>query len=149
MRLAMSERKSVTSATAERYLEAGKKEKGRILDEFTLLTRYNRSYAGYVLRQFGEQKGSRPRKVIKRKKVYDEEVLTVLRDVWKIMDYICGKRLQPVLGETVKRLEHFGEMRLDNETRKKLRTISPATIDRLLADERKKHQLKGRARTRP
>ena len=40
-------------------------------------------------------------------------------------------------------------MRLDNETRKKLRTISPATIDRLLADERKKHQLKGRARTRP
>jgi len=31
----------VTKATAERYVGAGKKEKGRILDEFALLTKYN------------------------------------------------------------------------------------------------------------
>ena len=39
----MKERKAVTKATAERYVGAGKKEKGRILDEFVVLTRYNRS----------------------------------------------------------------------------------------------------------
>lgn len=149
MRLAMKERKAVTKATAERYDGAGKKEKGRILDEFGLLTKYNRSYAGYVLRHFSERKVSRVREVINKRKVYDEAVLMVLRDVWKIMDYICGKRLQPVLGETVRRLEQFGEMRLDDETREKLGSISAATIDRLLAGERKKHQLKGRSRTRP
>lgn len=145
----MKERDAVTKATGERYVGAGKKEKGRILDEFTLLTGYNRSYARYVLRHFSKRKVLRPREAVKRKKVYDEAVHTVLDKVWKIMDYICGKRLQPVLGETVRRLEHFGEIRVDEETRGKLGTISAATIDRLLAGERKKHQLKGRARTRP
>jgi hypothetical protein len=146
----MKERKAVTKATAERYVGAGKKEKGRILDEFVVLTRYNRSYARHVLRHFGESRRRlRPREPISRKRVYDEAVLTVLREVWKIMDYICGKRLQPVLWETVERLEKFCEITLDDETREKLRSISAATIDRLLGEERKKHQLKGRARTRP
>jgi hypothetical protein len=146
----MKERKAVTKATAERYVGAGKKEKGRILDEFVVLTRYNRSYARYVLRHFGESgKRLRPRESIKRKKVYDEAVLAVLREVWEILDYICGKRLQPVLAETIRALEQFGEMKLSDETREKLGLISAATIDRLLATERKKYQLRGRARTRP
>jgi hypothetical protein len=146
----MKERKAVTKATAERYVGAGKKEKGRILDEFVVLTRYNRSYARYVLRHFGESgKRLRPRESIKRKKVYDEAVLVILREVWEIMDYICGKRLQSVLAETIRALEQFGEMKLSDETREKLGLISAATIDRLLAAERKKYQLKGRARTRP
>ena len=137
----MNERKAVTKATAERYARAGKKEKGRILDEFTLLTGYNQSYARYVLRHFGERKVLRPCEAVKRKKVYDEAVQAVLEKVWKIMDYICGKRLQPVLGETIQRLEHFGEIRVDDEMRGKLERISATTIDGLLAGERKKHQL--------
>jgi len=146
----MKDRQAVTKATAERYVGAGKKEKGRILDEFAVLTRYNRSYARHVLRHFGESgKRLRPREPIKRKKVYDETVVAVLREVWKILDYICGKRLQPVLVETIRALEQFGEMKLSDETREKLGLISAATIDRLLATERKKYQLKGRARTRP
>jgi hypothetical protein len=74
----MKERKAVAKATAERYLGAGKKEKGRILDEFTLLTGYNRSYARHVLRESVEGRG--PRESVKRKKVYDESVLAVLPD---------------------------------------------------------------------
>lgn len=143
MRLAMKERKAVTKATAERYVGAGKKEKGRILDEFVVLTRYNRSYARHVLRRGESGKRLRPRESIKRKKVYDEAVLVVLREVWEIMDYICGKRLQSVLAETIRALEQFGEMKLSDETREKLGLISAATIDRLLAAERKKYQLRG------
>ena len=89
------------------------------------------------------------RKRAARKKQYDEKVLIVLVKVWKILDYICGKRLAPVLGEVVERLESFGEIGCDKETREKLGRISAATIDRLLAGERKKHQLRGRSRTRP
>jgi hypothetical protein len=37
----------------------------------------------------------------------------------------------------------------DLEVREKLRRISAATIDRLLASERRRYQLKGRSRTRP
>lgn len=152
----MSERKSVTEVTAGRYRRSGKKEKGRILDEFTQVTGYNRSYARSLLRWSGKRvyAGSNryigragPRKA--RKKQYDGRVLVALVKVWKIMDYICGKRLAPVLGEVIGRLEHFGEISLDGETREKLGRISAATIDRQLAGERKKNQLRGRSGTRP
>jgi hypothetical protein len=55
LRLAMRERKAVTAATAQRYRRASKKEKGKILDEFTQLTGYNRSCARSVLRSDGEE----------------------------------------------------------------------------------------------
>ena len=47
-------------------------------------------------------------------------MLIVLVKVWKILDYICGKRLAPVLGEAVERLESFGEIGCDDETQEKL-----------------------------
>lgn len=156
MRLTMGERRSVTEVTAGRYRRLGKKGKGRILDEFVQVTGYNRTYARYVLRCSGRKiyAGARvyvgragPRAA--RKKEYDGRVLTVLKEVWKIFDYICGKRLAPVMGEMVERLEHFGEIEADAETLEKLGRISAATIDRLLAAERKKYQLRGRSGTRP
>jgi len=152
----MAERKAVTEVTGERYRRAGKKEKGLILDEFTALTRYDRSYARYLLRGAGKKAGSgrkksgggrRPGRA--RKRQYDEQVQAVLIKVWKILDYICGKRLAPVLGETLYRLERFGEIACNDETREKLQRISAATIDRMLGAERKKYELKGRSGTRP
>ena len=46
-------------------------------------------------------------------------------------------------------MEKYGEIKLTREVKEKLFTISPATIDRLLADIRKKQQIKGRSTTRP
>lgn len=51
--------------------------------------------------------------------------------------------------EIVPVLEIWKELTIDKETREKLLKISAATIDRLLAPERKKFQLKGRSRTKP
>jgi hypothetical protein len=47
------------------------------------------------------------------------------------------------------RLERFREVRISEEVRQKLLKISPAAIDRLLAKERKRHQIKGRGNTKP
>lgn len=155
----MVERNAVIAATAERYQRSSKVEKGRILDEFVALVGYNRTYAGWVLGHWGKKVylnghvfvagEARVKRRAERRREYDEQVVEVLRRVWEIEDYICGKRLCPILGEMVERLEHFGEIACDRETREKLSRISAATIDRLLAAERKKHQLKGRSRTRP
>ena len=41
----MSERKAVVKAWSTRYKQAGKKEKGVILNELVALTGYNRWYA--------------------------------------------------------------------------------------------------------
>lgn len=64
------------------------------------------------------------------------------------MDDICGKRLQPALPELLTALERHNELRCDRLTKEKLLRISAATIDRLLRPERRKYELRGRARTK-
>lgn len=151
----MEERRAVVRATARRYQRGAKKEKQKILDEFVELTGYNRCYARRVLRHHGRQapgqrKGfSGKRRRSRRCRQYDEKVLVALRRIWLILDFICGKRLVAIMPEVLRRLEYFGELKVDARTREKLRRISAATIDRLLAAERRKHQLRGRARTKP
>ena len=156
----MKERKRIAEATAGRYRKAGKKEKGAILDEFVELTEFTRSYAGLVLRNQGRVvqvnrklwvRGDVGKKLPRpgRGPTYDEQTVKVLVQVWRIMDYICGKRLAPVLGEMVERLLRHNELRCDAATSKKLARMSAATIDRLLRPERQKYQLKGRRHTRP
>ena len=65
------------------------------------------------------------------------------------MIYICSKRLAPYLSEIIPVLERYEEIKLDFKVREKLFKISAATIDRLLADVRKRHRTKGRSTTRP
>jgi hypothetical protein len=159
MRLTVKERKKATAIVAPRYQKARKKDKRLILDEFTELTGYGRRYASYVLRSQGRkvwvntttriQGDVRKCKTRKKPSVYDNEVLEALRKVWDIMDYICGKRLAPVLKETVISLERCREIQISDTVREKLFKISPATIDRLLAKDRKKQQIKGRSNTKP
>src|SRR5947209_5025720 len=160
MRLTMKERKRIAEATAGRYRQAGKKEKGAILNEFVELTGFARSYAALVLRNQGRvvqlNRKLRVRGDVRKKlprpgrgRSYDEQTVKVLVQVWRIMDYICSKRLAPVLGEMVERLLRHNELRCDAATSKKVVRMSAATIDRLLRPERQKYQLKGRSHTRP
>ncbi len=163
MGLSMKEKKAVSKQVAHRYQKAGKKEKKRILDEFVHISGYTRWYGSYVLRNLGRKvviKGKGGRRVVlvgtvrkkasrNREHTYDEKVLKVLKKVWYLCDCICGKRLAPYLREIVPKLEACGELKTDAETREKVLKISAATIDRALADERKKTQLKGRSRTKP
>lgn len=55
MGLKMSEKKAVTGEVAKRYQRSPKKQKGRILDEFTALMGYNRSYASHILSNWGRK----------------------------------------------------------------------------------------------
>lgn len=155
----MKARQEVTKASAGQYRGARKKEKGKILDQFIATTGYSRWYARLVLRHEGrrlqtdkqtivvvERKSSAKRKRARR---YDEKVQTALVRLWRIMDYICGKRLQPSLPELITVLERHNEFRCERETRAKLLRISAASIDRLLKPERRKYELRGRSGTKP
>jgi hypothetical protein len=153
MRLTMKERKAVTAVMVARYRRLSKKQKGRLLDELVALTGYNRWYAVGLLGGDGRSSGgrlaraaARPRQ---RRRLYDGTVLTALRRIWVIMDCICGKRLAAVLPETIAVLERHGELRLDAATRQKLGAISAASIDRLLAAERRRLNVRGRSGTKP
>ena len=120
------------------------------LNEFIQLTGYNRCYACQILNVkkvlgYLNIAGKRIKYIAgkkikrKKKKIYDQDVLAALKEIWKISDYICSssKRLAPFLSEIIPVLEKWGEIKLDAEVREKLFKISPATIDRLLAREMK------------
>lgn len=159
MGLTMGERNTVTKEIAARHRRATKKQKGIILDEFTALTGYNRSYASYLLNSHGKEVRVNSGVVIKadvrkkanrqRQKFYDEKVKRVLRQIWEMMGCICGKRLAPIIKELIAKLKEFKELAIDIKTEQKFLTISPATIDRLLKEYRKMHELKGRSHTKP
>jgi len=46
----MKLRKEISKAVVKRYKKSSKKEKGKILDEFTKITGYNRSYGGFAIK---------------------------------------------------------------------------------------------------
>jgi len=156
----MRQKKAVTRELRDRYQRASKKEKTMMLNEFIQLTGYNRCYACQVLNVkkvlgYLNIAGKRIRYIAgkkikrKKKKIYDQDVLAALKKIWKISDYICSKRLAPYLSEVIPVLERWGEIKLSSKVREKLFKISAATIDRLLADTRKKYRIKGRSTTRP
>jgi hypothetical protein len=158
--LTMRQKKAVTRELRDRYRKSSKKEKTIMLDEFIRLTRYNRSYAARALRLkevlgYMHIGGKRvrlvrdKRKIKRKKKIYDQDVLVALKEIWKIGDYICSKRLAPYLKEIIPVLEKWREIKLSSKVREKLLKISAATIDRLLTDTRKRFRIKGRSTTRP
>jgi len=158
--LTMRQKMAVTGELRDRYQKSKKREKITILNEFTKLTGYNRSYASQILNQskllgYVHVAGKTikyirdHKKRRKKKRYYDHDVLIALKKLWEGADYICSKRLAPYLEEYITVLERCGEIKLTHEVREKLLTISPATIDRLLAPVRKRQQFKGRSTTRP
>lgn len=169
MSLSLKERKVVVREEATRYKQLPKKGKMEMLDEFIKLTGYSRCYASYVLRMYekkivvdvkgkrtifvaldgyrGRRKGMRLKR--NRTRIYDEKIVNALIHLWKMSDYLCGKRLHVYLAEIIPVLEKFNEVHIDEETKEKLIKVSPATIDRLLKKEKMKFKLKGRSLTKP
>ncbi|MDA3936355.1 MAG: integrase [Actinomycetota bacterium] len=146
--LMMSERRSVTKQLAGRYRRASKKERTAILDQFCVVTGYNRSYASRILRD-GPAERPPPKRTRRRSRIYDTDVVFALRKVWATLDGICGKRLAAAMSATVEAMERHGELMVSAEVRAKLLTVSPATIDRLLSADRARLEIRGRSGTKP
>jgi hypothetical protein len=159
MRLTVREKQKATKITAARYQRASKKRKGIILDEFMELTSYDRCYASYLLKNHGKKVWINNKVIVigdickrhkrHRQRTYSDDVLKTLKQIWVIMDCICGKRLQPMLKEMLAILQRHKEISVTRDIKKKLLRISSATIDRVLRQERKKYELKGRSLTKP
>lgn len=159
MRLDLKARQSLVRVNAERYQKSSKKEKGKILDEFVESTGYRRCYASLLLSRHGRRVrvdrkttlvgdiSKRLRK--KREPIYGPDVLEAVKKIWSNLDFLCGKRLKAVLTEALAKMEKWGEIEVTTSTKQKLQRISAATIDRMLAPERKRLELKSRSGTKP
>lgn len=118
-----------TEAVRDRYLAVSRKEKGKILDEFTKVTGCHRKAAIRLIRRGNrvraKERRGRPRK-------YSAAVVGALRVVWEATDRLCSKRLHPFLSELVKVLRRHGEITVSAEVEAQLCQMSASTIDRLL-----------------
>ena len=85
-----------TEAVRGRYLRTSKKEKGKILDEFTKVTGCHRKSA---IRLFGRGNQHRTDKKHGRPRQYGTAVARALRVAWEATDRLCSKRLHPFLSE--------------------------------------------------
>jgi len=146
----MKEKQALTAAIVARYKKSSKKEKGVILAEFLAVTSYNKSYARRMLRQGQSHDFRKKKKVVRtRKKLYGKELVPPLKKLWATSNYLCGKRLKSVIPEYTRLLERDSILTFSATQKQKLLTISPATIDRLLAPVRRQVAIKGKSFTKP
>jgi len=132
-RLSMATRRELIAAIRARYADAPRAERAKILDELVAVAGYHRKHAIRVLggadrKDAGERRRSRAR--------YDEAVRAAVIALWEASDRVCGKRLKPLIPVLLAALERHGAITLEPERRELVLAISPATIDRLLAEVR-------------
>jgi transposase InsO family protein len=147
MGLTLAQRRAITETAAMRYQLASKRGKSRILDELCANTGWHRSHARKALTAALAPKVVAPRRA--RPVKYGPEVIDALTVCWAVLGMPAGKRLAPMLTELVAVLRHFGELAISDETAASLVSMSAATIDRRLADERAKCTIRGRVGTKP
>jgi hypothetical protein len=137
-------RRDLVKVQHPRYLQANKRQKGVILDEFVAVTGMHRKSAIRLLRHGYAS----PRAGRGRPRVYTGDTVGVLVAVWQVYGNLCGKRLAPFMAEGVKALERHEELVVGPETREQLLSMSASTIDRYLARFRSK-SARGLSTTKP
>lgn len=165
MRLAMDQKRAVTAKLAAKYRATrGRRSRAKLLDDLIGLTEYNRHYAAWLLRNFGKKRLVREangtlvklvvgrhnkRRPTVRPHKYDQAVKGVLVYLWDCFDQMCGKRLAAILPQMLPLLLKHNKLKRSEAAFKKLLQISPATIDRMLKEERARRRLRGITHTKP
>ncbi len=130
--MSLKSKRELLEVVRPRYRKANKREKQKMLDEFTSTTGYHRKYAIRVLKNQRRVHNRLKGKTKIYKTIYRGEVVQVLEQIWEIYGHICSKRLQPFLPEAIRVLERCQEIELSKDTKALLLKISSASIDRCL-----------------
>jgi hypothetical protein len=128
-KMSRATRAELANAVRERYRDAVGKTKRRILEEFIAATGYHEKSAIRVLNSF---RMATVRQRRRRPALYDEAARAAIIVLWEASDRVCGKRLRALLPILIPALERNGHLKLDEEIRPKVLSMSASTIDRLL-----------------
>ena len=167
MGLDMKTKKKICKEIYKRYQKARKKDKAKILNEYSRTLDYNRDYLAHLLANWEKIKYSvvdgksikyvakepakHRQKPVTGKKTgrpekYNKMFLKVLIDIWELFDCQCGKLMAPLMRGMINFL--VDEYNLDKKMQALLETVSPATIDRKLKKEKERYKLKGISTTK-
>jgi hypothetical protein len=138
-------RSALTEAARSRYRASSGKAKRRILDEFIAATGYHEKSAIRVLNASPTQ----VRRTRRKSPLYDEAARAALIVLWEASDRVCSKRLKALVPMLLAALERNGHLRLNEDIRAKVVSMSAATIDRLLQAPRSATRLRKSPRAAP
>src|SRR4051812_3776480 len=139
-------RAELADAIRARYAAAAAKEKRKILEQFIVATGYHEKSAIRILNNAPTLKLRQSRQ---RGSFYDEAVRAALIVLWEASDRVCGKRLKALLPILLPALERNGHVKLDEQLRSKILSMSAATVDRLLRAPRNVRRTKAPKRVEP
>jgi hypothetical protein len=120
------------------YQNAGRKERGRILDAYCLATGYTRKHGLRVLR--GTQQRRRLRRLGTRRRRYGLEFQSALKVLWEASGYICAERLRPFLASLSALLQRHGQLHVSPEIEEQLKLASVSTVERNLRQLRRQRR---------
>jgi hypothetical protein len=131
-----------------RYQQANKRQKEKILDEFCKVCNYNRKYAIRLLSKRIIKK--KKRKVVGSPGKYNKiEIYEFLRTTWKAANLPCSKRLKAMIPQWLPYYNTKERKELSIEIKNLILKISSATIDRMLKPIRKLNGKRGLSTTKP
>jgi hypothetical protein len=132
--MSIQARQEMLTSMQKKYQLSGWAEKSQLLDGFIAATGYERKHAIKLLNSDiteptqRKKRGKAPR--------YDTSVVKILEMLWHAANQICSKRLIPFLPELITALERHGHLRLTEDVKERVLSVSSATFDRLLRKER-------------
>lgn len=138
-------------AIRQRYKYADRKTKKAILDEFCKVCDYNRKYAIRLLNTVTHisARNRRRKRPGPKKRYHHPLILEVIRNLWRVLNLPCSRRLKSAIPLWLPYYEEHFSHHLPASIKERLMTISPATIDRLMAPMRSKYNKLGLATTKP
>jgi len=125
----IDERRKYLRRMKKRYIGAGRKEKGRLLDEMEAVTELHRKS---LLRLMNGSLERQPRQR-QRGRTYGPEVKYALSVIAESFDYLCAERLTPNLVWMANHLAAHDELETSPPLMEKLDQISISTVQRILA----------------
>jgi hypothetical protein len=145
--MSIQARREMLASIQTKYQFSHWEVKNQLLNNFIVATGYDRKHAIKLLN--GKVKllavsSKRSKNAI----IYDETIVQVLKTLWYASNQICSKRLVPFLPELVASLERHGHLYLTEEVKTRVLWVSPATLDRLLYQEKRKTKV-GLSTTQP
>lgn len=127
-KMTVDERRKYLRCMQKRYLQADRKERGRLLDEMETVTELHRKSLIRLMKGSLER---RPRRR-QRGRTYGPEVDDALRVIAESFDYVCAERLTPNLVWMAEHLATHDEIVLTPHLREHLARISISTVRRRL-----------------
>jgi hypothetical protein len=137
--MSLSARREMLVGVSHAYSTAVRSEKTKILDGFVAATGYERKYAIQLLSRKIQPPSEKYTRIRPGAKMYDEQFVHVLTIVWNTANQICSKRFVPLIPYLVAAMERHGHLRITDKIRSKLLKVSPANVDRLLQNERRRN----------